>query len=392
MAVSPNKKQGKNTYYFEVRVNLDKLMAIDQQNESFKAQVFLEATLRYPSEIDPRDDADVLTIFQRATVENSLAKPEDDGHPKLMMKRDDPSRRKAPLKFEWLIHGEFGEELELQYFPFDVQDLTVMIRFGWPCEDDRVQVRFFDSRKSEVFLNVFCLKNAWTQPEAVDVLFPFTKTKGGKFPAFPLIRIQCQVGRKPKFYVVNVILPVASIVLASASSLEVSHMGGRLGATLTLLLTAVAYKYLVAEMVPRISYNTMLDWYVLVCWAFLLAMVLENCLVQGNQPLVFVIFSVLFGVFNVGFAVRARCVYKSERQRLKKVPGQQPLSAGYRNLRKTERSDSESDTEENESDGEDDFNMEDPQRLTLTEEDVKQLEKNNMSPMSRSTASGYIRN
>lgn len=374
-------------------MNLDKLMAIDQQNESFKAQVFLEATLRYPSEIDPRDDADVLTIFQRATVENSLAKPEDDGHPKLMMKRDDPSRRKAPLKFEWLIHGEFGEELELQYFPFDVQDLTVMIRFGWPCEDDRVQVRFIDSRKSEVFLNVFCLKNAWTQPEAVDVLFPFTKTKGGKFPAFPLIRIQCQVGRKPKFYVVNVILPVASIVLASASSLEVSHMGGRLGATLTLLLTAVAYKYLVAEMVPRISYNTMLDWYVLVCWAFLLAMVLENCLVQGNQPLVFVIFSVLFGVFNVGFAVRARCVYKSERQRLKKVPGQQPLPAGYRKLRKNERSDSESDTEENESDCEDDFNMEDPQGLTLTEEDVKQLEKNNMSPMSsRSTASGYICN
>ena len=52
---------------------------------------------------------------------------------------------------------------------------------------------------------------------------------------------------------VNVILPVASIVLASASSLAVSHdMGGRLGATLTLLLTAVAYKYLVAEMVTRL--------------------------------------------------------------------------------------------------------------------------------------------
>ncbi|CAL1151549.1 unnamed protein product [Cladocopium goreaui] len=417
MAVSPTNKQGKTTYYFEVRVNWDKLMAIDQQTESFKAQVFLEATLRYPKKVNPEDEADVLTIFQRATVENSLAKPEDDGHPepkfkratenslakweiweengrpKLAMRRQDPVR-KAPLQFVWLIHGEFGEELELQNFPFDVQDLTVMIRFGWPCKDDRVQVRFIDAGKSEVFLNVFCLKNAWTQPEAVDVQFGFTKTKSEKFPQFPLIRIRCQVGRKPKFYFVNVILPVASIVLASASSLAVSHdMGGRLGATLTLLLTAVAYKYLVAEMVPRISYNTMLDWYVLVCWAFLLAMVLENCFVKGNQPKVCVIFSVLFGVFNVGFAVRARCIYNSERQRLKKVPSPQPLSAGYRKLRKSARSDSESDTEENESDCEDDFNMEDPQDLTLTEEDVKLLEKNNMSPMSsRSTASGYIRN
>ncbi|CAL1171868.1 unnamed protein product [Cladocopium goreaui] len=248
MAVSPTKKHGKTTYYFEVRVNLDKLMAIDQQNESFKAQVFLEATLRYPPQVCDDDDADVLTIFQRATVENSLAKPEDDGHPelkfqratknslakwdiweengrpKLAMRRQDPVR-KAPLQFVWLIHGEFGEELELQNFPFDVQDLTVMIRFGWPCKDDRVQVRFIDAGKSEVFLNVFCLKNAWTQPEAVDVQFGFTKTKGEKLEQFPLIRIRCQVGRKPKFYLVNVILPVASIVLASAKDQLQHHAG-----------------------------------------------------------------------------------------------------------------------------------------------------------------------
>ena len=101
----------------------------------------------------------------------------------------------------------------------------------------------------------------------------------------------------------------------------------------------------------------------------------------------------LFGVFNVGFAVRAHCIYNSERQRLKKVPSPQPPSAGYRNFRKNACFDSESDTDENESDCEDDFNMEDPQGLTLTEEDVKLLEKNNMSPMSsRSTASGCIRN
>eukprot|EP00435_Cladocopium_sp_Y103_P035060 s2091_g9.t1 len=171
-------------------------------------------------------------------------------------------------------------------------------------------------------------------------------------------------------------------------------MGGRLGATLTFLLTAVAYKYLVAEMVPRISYNTMLDWYVLVCWAFLLLMVLENCFLKRDQAEVCVIFSVLFGVFNVGFAVRARCIYNSERQRLEKVPSPQVPAGGYRRLRKNVCSDSESDSEENESECEDDFNMEDPQGLTATMKDVELWEKNNnMSPMSsRSTASGYIRN
>ena len=60
---------------------------IPRQTESFKAQVFLEATLRYPKKVNPEDEADVLTIFQRATVENSLAKPEDDGHPELKFQR-----------------------------------------------------------------------------------------------------------------------------------------------------------------------------------------------------------------------------------------------------------------------------------------------------------------
>ena len=58
-----------------------------RQTESFKAQVFLETTLRYPKKVNPEDEADVLTIFQRATVENSLAKPEDDGHPEPKFKR-----------------------------------------------------------------------------------------------------------------------------------------------------------------------------------------------------------------------------------------------------------------------------------------------------------------
>ena len=60
---------------------------IPRQTESFKAQVFLEATLRYPKKVNPEDEADVLTIFQRATVENSLAKKEDDGHPEPKFKR-----------------------------------------------------------------------------------------------------------------------------------------------------------------------------------------------------------------------------------------------------------------------------------------------------------------
>ena len=69
------------------------------------------------------------------------------------------------------------------------------------------------------------------------------------------------LGPNARFYLVNVVLPVASIVFTSISSFAVwDDMGGRLGTTLTLMLTAVAYKYLVAEMVPSLrSYINILQ-------------------------------------------------------------------------------------------------------------------------------------
>lgn len=389
MAGSP--KSGTRVYYFGVRVNWDKLMAIDQQKESFKAQIFVEATLLHPQQVLKCDEKDVRLFFKRATVENSLAKPKDDEFP---IQEDEKH-----WKFVWLIHGEFGEELELENFPFDTQDLAVMLRFGWPCKNRKeVQVRFVDSHKSKVYINIFCLKNAWTQPQAVDVRFGFTKIEENWKPTpeeqeipdqFPLIWIRCQVGRKPKFYLVNVVLPVASIVFASISSLAVfEDMGGRLGATLTLLLTAVAYKYLVAEMVPRISYNTLLDWYVLICWAFLLLMVLANCFVHHDLKIaVGCTFGALFALFNLVFAVVCLRIHHRESQRLE--ISNHPDDHGEASL-------ASSSDEENEAllvyYNKDELNTQDPQNLTKTLEQVKALRETprwNMSPSSVSTAGSY---
>ncbi|CAL1154723.1 unnamed protein product [Cladocopium goreaui] len=108
MAVSPTNKQGKPTYYFEVRVNWDKLMAIDQQTESFKAQVFLEATLRYPKKVNSEDEADVLTIFQRATVENWRTP-----WPNRRMMDIQSQSSSGPRRTPW-PNGRYGRRMDVQ--------------------------------------------------------------------------------------------------------------------------------------------------------------------------------------------------------------------------------------------------------------------------------------
>ena len=239
----------------------------------------------------------------------------------------------------------------------------------------------------------------------------------------------CVAKRKHvRFYLVNVVLPVASIVFASISSLAVfDDMGGRLGATLTLMLTAVAYKYLVAEMVPRIGYNTLLDWYVLVCWFFLLLMVLGNCFVHHHKTIVGLTFGppaasffaidrlkswkslrhnvpawsslstpfsavklccqgTLFTFFNIVFAVVSSRIHHSERQRLNANDPKQAACASR-------------DSRDSSSDEESEallvcndywFNTVDPQDLSLSLKEVKQLQepKPNVSP-SWSTGGFY---
>lgn len=122
----------KQTYWFSVRVNWDKLIAMEERNESFKAQIFVEATLVHPpsQEVLEDDKARILKAFQRLTVENSLDKPCDDDDAKKKKEFED-TVKDGTFKFTYLLHGEFCKELNLRNFPLDQQALDVMLRVGW---------------------------------------------------------------------------------------------------------------------------------------------------------------------------------------------------------------------------------------------------------------------
>jgi hypothetical protein len=94
------------------------------------------------------------------------------------------------------------------------------------------------------------------------------------------LNVTLTMNRIPNYYFTNIIKPTCIITTLSACSLfmPAKDLANRLSATLTLLLTAVAYKYLVAQMVPPIGYSTALDKYVMICFTFLSLMAAENCL------------------------------------------------------------------------------------------------------------------
>ena len=83
----------------------------------------------------------------------------------------------------------------------------------------------------------------------------------------------------------NVVLPIGLLAFLTALTIGVREADGsrlgtadRLGLTFTLMLTAVAYKFVVATSIPDVSYQTDLDMYVLLCFLWMLFAALENAL------------------------------------------------------------------------------------------------------------------
>jgi len=348
-----------------VRANVDKLMQIKQLEESFSARFFFEARLIPTGKTHEAKEKEAERCFEflkkkvegedacatpganndtantktecrsRFTVENCLEEPtEESPKPKVWMDYKDGSR---VVKMSWVIAGEFAEKLELKSFPFDCQELSVTLCLGVPCLAGKEQVCFQspDPDESKVILNVFSLQNSWMRPERVFLKFDWTdKDKNWQEHQFPTVKISVYLQRKYGFYLWNVVLPMFLIASMSACSMSIhiDKVADRLSATLTLVLTAVAYKYITAQMVPTIGYNTWLDKYVLACFWFLVVIVLENCVAgrfdEQTESLWFVFIGIMFILTNVGFAIWAWILVVQATTRAKEGPGAQVCCEG----------------------------------------------------------------
>merc|ERR1712060_512827 len=63
-------------------------------------------------------------------------------------------------------------------------------------------------------------------------------------------------------------------------AVDVGNVADRLGVSLTLVLASVAYKYVVSDKLPNISYLTLCDFYVLGSFFFTALVVCQNAVVS----------------------------------------------------------------------------------------------------------------
>ncbi|NQT33299.1 MAG: hypothetical protein HQ594_06485 [Candidatus Omnitrophica bacterium] len=182
------------------------------------------------------------------------------------------------------VWGHFSQPLNLRDFPFDEQTFNVnFIATGYsPDEVKLIQDPTFESGIAERFsvadwsvLNwkarphVFQLPNLQEKRELFTILFEAKRQSG--------------------YFVVKVIVPLIFIVAMSwvVFWIDPKESGTQINVAITAMLTLIAYRFMVGMDLPKFSYLTRLDYFILfstiLVFASLLEVVITSALAKNNM-------------------------------------------------------------------------------------------------------------
>jgi len=94
----------------------------------------------------------------------------------------------------------------------------------------------------------------------------------------PICKIIMTVRRKPAFHSYNVNMPLLVIQVMTLSSfcIDREEVADRLQISVTMMLTAIAFKLQISDEIPHLSYLTLIGMLVLATFLFIFVIVIQN--------------------------------------------------------------------------------------------------------------------
>nr|KAG5692699.1 hypothetical protein BaRGS_008562 [Batillaria attramentaria] len=296
-----------------VRVVFLKIGEIDTLKEQFRAEVFVQARWREPAldHVTSVDDISWHSLWNpQLQLENAMDDPKVTAWHDLKLS----DSGEAYVLEKRRVKADFSENLELQNFPFDVQHLSVIITSR--LSDVSLELLEDDTELSSVNLLTFVDEQEWEVRDIVEMI-PEVRTR--EFSAikhkFPMITVRTYAFRRAGFFLWNVLAVMVLICSLSLCTFAVERTlpQNRLQLSFTLVLTGIAFKFVVNQALPKISYLTVLDKYILGSMVMMHVVSVWHAIVtrfDHNKELAddldewaFVILVLCYGFYNIGFAV-----------------------------------------------------------------------------------------
>ena len=254
------------------RFDVLKIQGIDSVTESFTAACFV--VIRFPDgaadEGLKANGTDGNALWYASRIESYNHYEHDSCKGPLQPKVDEDGN---DLRMQMRFEGRFLVAMNLREFPFDVQSLR--LEFLVTCRVDgpmKIQLEKAQDVISSTVERGFHPKRLWQLSGKPTVQVDVHDANGRRFSTFWMTQ---EVTRRPEYYLANIALPIAVISgLAITALPSPAEAAGRLDVALTLLLSLTTYKFAVTSMIPQVSYQTLLDRYVLCNFIFLAAVAL----------------------------------------------------------------------------------------------------------------------
>jgi len=241
----------------QIALLLVDLTAVNDAEQSFSADVFLVATWHDPELAGQSEEIrtlgfheawhPTLLIFNRQDVSES--RPEE-----VTVQPD------GTVTYLQRYTGEFSASLDLREFPRDRQDF-----FVWLVSPTRVgaNVTLVPSESIAALRTDRLSISDWVVGEATLTSEPFQLAEGAHVN--PGIKLSFPATRRVTYYTIQVVIPLIAIVMMAYAVFWIAPtvVPTRVGVVVTTMLTLIAYRFMLANHVPRLSYLTRLDWFML---------------------------------------------------------------------------------------------------------------------------------
>ncbi|PNH08027.1 Gamma-aminobutyric acid receptor subunit beta [Tetrabaena socialis] len=182
-----------------------------------------------------------------------------------------PGSSKCIAHRRYVLRGTFAEHMELHQFPIDCQRLHIRAVL-WDCPEAVHGVPLSRSveggplpRRTLKFELGSC--QGLTLASRHDYGIQYTT-----------LSFNLSLRRKLSFYWWNITMPIFLLVLISFASFFMDHqaLADRLNLTVVVLLTLVAFKFVLSQYIPATSYLTFMDMYVVASFTFVFLVALQN--------------------------------------------------------------------------------------------------------------------
>ena len=163
------------------------------------------------------------------------------------------------------VWGSFSQPLTLQAFPFDQQDFNFQIvAVGYRSDTVRLLGETEQGGKMAFGMATSLSVSDWKVLKTYYTSTPF-KPVDNLDISVPSIKFSFDAQRLASYYIVKIILPLVLIVMMSWAVfwMDPLNVASNVGISITSMLTLIAYRFSADANLPKLSYLTSLDYFIL---------------------------------------------------------------------------------------------------------------------------------